>query len=250
MRSNAFKALIQTLEPKGVQVEFDHKAISFKTGNKKLQYLISAEDFDFEKHQSVPVLPLDYILNEPEKTAAAILSRLGLNEKIFARKCEVKKTDKNEAQIFLDENHLMKSTQSAFNYGLYHNNELIALASFSKGRRMDRLPAEKRSYELIRFCCKKGVTVTGGLTKLLKFFCEEKKAGDVMTYVDKQWSDGTAFVKAGFKKLGETDVNYFLVDRKNFKREYLHQGDPFDSKKHYLSQNKGNIKLIYTPGDI
>lgn len=250
MRSDNFKALVHALESKAVEVKCDQDTISFKAGSKKLHYFISSEGFDFDKHSQHALLPLDYIVSEPVKTSAAILSRLGLNERIFARNCEVKKAEKEKAETFLNKHHLMNATQSAYNYGLFYKNELVAIASFSKGRKMNRLPSDKRSYELIRFCCRYGTTITGGLTKLLKHFSEEKGAGDIMTYVDKQWSDGSAFVKAGFKKQGETEANYFLIERKIFKRIYFRTGEVFDSKKFYLTQNKGNIKLIYTPGKI
>lgn len=154
---------------------------------------------------------LDFILHQPTKLVALVQSKLGLNKTIFARSCELKKIEKKTAGEFLDNFHLMNSTQSAFNYGLFYKGELMSVASFSKGRKMNRLPEDKRSFELIRFCSRQGITVTGGLTKLVKNFCREKNAGDVMTYVDKQFSDGASFVKAGFTKHSETERNTKLV---------------------------------------
>lgn len=250
MKLSNYKALINALNAKGVEVRITGESISFKAGAKTLTYVISSEVPVLSNHNGNATLPIDYIISEPEKTAAAILSRLGLNNRVFARNCEIKKLDKSTAGIFLEQHHLMRATQSAYNYGLFYKQELVALASFSKGRKMNRLPSDKRSYELIRFCCSYGTTVTGGLTKLLRHFCAEKNAGDIMTYVDKQWSDGSAFVKAGFKKHGESAPNYFLVDRKTFRRDYFQTGDSFDPAKFYLTQNKGNIKLVFTPGKV
>lgn len=189
-----------------------------------------------------------HLLHHTQKVAAIITSKLGLNKTIFARNCEVRKIDKHLSEDFLKRYHLMNSTQSAFNFGLFFKNELVAVASFSKGRKMNRLPSNKRSYELIRFCCKQGLTVTGGLTKLVKNFCIEKEAGDVMTYVDKQLSDGNSFIRAGFLKLGETEPNYFLVNKLTF--EIIPVKDKnavFDSVQFSLEHNLGNIKLVYTP---
>lgn len=194
---------------------------------------------------------INYVISAfPDKLAAVISSKTGLNKTIFARNCEVKKIEKTVAEKFLDEYHLMNSTSSAYNYGLYFKNELLAVASFSKGRKMNRLPEDKRSFELIRFCCREGITVTGGLTKLVKNFCREKNAGDIMTYVDKQFSSGESFAKAGFVRHSETEPKFFLVNKKTFERIPAESNaDDFDPAKFYLVNNEGNIKFVYTPND-
>ncbi len=112
---------------------------------------------------------------------------------------------------------------------------------------MNRLPEGKQSFELIRFCCKSGITITGGLSKLMKHFFEEKKAGDIMTYVDKQFSNGDSFAKAGFKKHSETPPLSFLVNKKTFER--IAFKEDFDEKQFYKTQNAGNIKMIYKPNE-
>ncbi|MBA3664906.1 MAG: hypothetical protein H0W61_11960 [Bacteroidetes bacterium] len=192
-------------------------------------------------------IPFDLLATAPAKLAATVQSRLSLNKKVFARNSTVQKIDRVQAESFLDNYHLMNSTTSAFNYGLFLKDELMAVASFSKGRKMDRLPGDKRSFELIRFCCREGITVTGGLTKLLKHFCREKKAGDIMTYIDKQFSSGQSFIKAGFVKHSETAPHFSLVDKKTFQRTPVKNPEAlYDKKLFYLLKNKGNIKLIYT----
>jgi hypothetical protein len=150
------------------------------------------------------------------------------------------------ANDFLDRYHLMNSTQSAFNYGLFHKDDLLAIASFSKGRKMNRLQTDERSFELIRFCSKSGITVAGGLTRLVKTFYLDRNAGDIMTYVDKQFSDGSSFVRAGFKKHSETPPNFFLINKKTFERIPMkNRNATFNKTEFYLTQNLGNIKLIY-----
>lgn len=112
---------------------------------------------------------------------------------------------------------------------------------------MNRLPEGKQSFELIRFCCKSGITVTGGLSKLMSNFYIEKNAGDIMTYVDKQFSNGDSFIKAGFKIHSETPPLNFLINKKTFERIPLAENKIFDKKIFYSTQNSGNLKLIYTP---
>jgi len=193
------------------------------------------------------LLPEDYLMRYPQKLLAICKSRLGLNKIIFARNCTVKKISKPIAEAFLNDYHILNSTQNGHNLGLFHKNELVAMASFSKGRKMRRLSEDQRSYELIRFCCKSGVSVAGGLSKLVKNFCREKNAGDVMTYVDKQFSDGTTFIRAGFVKHSETPPTSARVNKHTYERSPHSKDEKFDPEKYYLVHNKGNIKLLYTP---
>jgi hypothetical protein len=217
----------------------------FRYKEKELAFRLIGDSV--KRTEGEKVIHLDQLLREPLKMAALVRSRLHLNRTVFARNCSVKKVDKETAQEFLEKYHIMGSTQSAYNLGLYTGDTLIALASFSKGRKMDRLQPEQRSFELIRFCCKSGITVTGGLTKLVKHFCEERKAGDVMTYVEKELSDGRSFISAGFKKYDETEPNYFLVDRRTYERIPAKREAVYDAKRFYLSHNGGNLKMVYTP---
>ena len=233
----------------GIDTRFEKQQLFFRKNNKSVSFFVAGENFNFLTHQNESILPLDQLLCDPMKIEAVILSKLKLNKTIFARSCEVKRVNKKHAEEFLNQYHIMNSTQSAFNLGLYYQDELIALASFSKGRKMNRLQAHERSFELIRFCCKSGITVTGGLTRLIKNFCAEKSAGDIMTYVDKQLSDGTSFIRAGFKKHSETEPNYFLINRFTFERIPANKDESFDTKNFYLTQNSGNIKLIFTPNE-
>jgi hypothetical protein len=218
------------LEEKKIGCSFKEGLLTCTSGRKTVSILI----------------PADLVVTAPGKLSAIIQSRLSLNKKIFARNCEVTRIDKNSAEVFLDTYHLMNATQSAFNYGLFYKGELLAVASFSKGRKMLRLPQDKRSFELIRFCCKDGITITGGLTKLVKHFCREKNAGDVMTYIDKQFSTGESFMKAGFKKHSETAPNFFKVSKQTFERTPATENEAIDNEKFILSKNEGNLKLVFT----
>ena len=221
-----------------------------KHGQNSLKILVPDNGKTDSKKNADFILPLDYLVREPEKIAGSLLSKMKLNTRVFARNCEMRKIDKTLANTFLDRYHIMNSTQSAFNYALYYKNELLAVASFSKGRKMNRLREDKRSFELIRFCCKNGYSIPGGLSKLVRGFVREKKAGDVMTYVDRQWSDGTSFAKAGFKLLEKRPANLFRVNRKDFTRELLRKApEQADTKKYYFIQDSGNLKMVFVANE-
>lgn len=194
------------------------------------------------------VLPPDYLITNPDKIFYFIQSKLQLNKTVYARNCQLKKIDKTVTANFLNTYHLLNSANSAYNYGLFYRDELLCMACFSKGRKMNRLREHQRSFELIRFCTKGGITITGGLSKLLKHFCNEKNAGDIMTYIDKQISDGKSFLKAGFKLHSETDPTIFLINRKIVERIALkNKNEIFDETLFYRTENLGNLKLVYTP---
>jgi len=190
-------------------------------------------------------LPIDLLVTKKNKLIAIIQSKLHYTRKVYARRCIARRIESIIAEKFLNEYHLMSFSKSGFHYGLFDSAELIAVASFSKGRKMNRLEEHQRSFELVRFCCKEGITVTGGLTKLLKCFANEKNPGDIMTYVDKQLSEGASYLKCGFKLHSETKKQEFVVNVNTFERDY-YKGDKFDPKKFYVTENLGNLKLVYT----
>jgi hypothetical protein len=191
--------------------------------------------------------------NKKKIVLSIISSKIGQNKRVFARNCEVKKVTKQEAEIFLNQNHLLGFKTAYFKYALYNQQELIAIATFSKGRKMKRLEANKRSFELISFCCRKNVSVTGGLSKLIKAFVTDLQPGDIMTYIDKDWSDGSAYLKLGFKIHSETEPQTFVFDKTNFEKYQLEKlpENIFialqSSKQNFgIVKNSGNLKLVYT----
>lgn len=245
LKKDSYTLLTTLLKPYGITTEMDKDTWHVYTGEQSLRFYL--RDEMPSETEDYPIIYRDILFHSPEKIVALIFSKLKLNKSIYARTCTVNRVDKETAHNFLTKYHLMNATQSALNLGLFHKDELVSLATFSKGRKMNRLREDQRSFELIRFCCISGVTVTGGLSKLIKTFCEEKNAGDVMTYVDKHLSDGSSFIRAGFKKHSETEPNYFLVNRKTFERKSASKDEVFDKEKFYLSKNGGSIKLVYTP---
>ncbi len=191
-------------------------------------------------------------LNKNEIVISIISSKLGENERVFARNCEVKKVTKLQTESFLNQNHLLGFKTAYFKYALYYQQEIVAIATFSKGRKMNRLEVSKRSFELISFCCKKGESVIGGLSKLLKAFVTDLQPGDLMTYIDKDWSDGSAYLNLGFKIHSETEPQSYVFDTTNFEK---YQFDKLpknifialqsNNQNLEIVKNSGNLKLVY-----
>jgi hypothetical protein len=240
--SKGVERIREELQPFSVKVKAQYPIVLFSKEGKVFELFLLG-DHPSETGGRTAIFE-GLIAHSPEKVAALALSKLGLNKVVFARKCQIKKVPKKEAKEFCDQHHLMDYAQSATHLGLYFKDELLALATFSKGRKMRRLPEDKRSYELVRFCSKGGVTVAGGLTRLIKNFCEEKTPGDIMTYVDRQFSDGANYLKVGFKKAGTTPPHFFIVDRNSLVICPINLNKATNQTE-YLLENLGNQKLIY-----
>ncbi len=136
----------------------------------------------------------------------------GKTKRIFARKTLIHAIDLIESNKFLEKNHLQGGAKAGFKYGLFSGGELVAVATFSKGRQVKRDGIAFRSYELIRYCSKLNTTVVGGVDKLLKHFIKEKHPDDIMTYADRDWSNGSVYEKLGFMKKETVPPQTFWVD--------------------------------------
>lgn len=143
-----------------------------------------------------------------------ISSKLKLNKKIYARKCDIKNVDNNTAKEFLNENHLHGYIRSSINYGLYYNDELVELISIGKSRKV--ISKNKNiPYELLRFASKKYINVIGGFSKLIKQFKQDYNE-ELFSYIDLSWTDlnGTSYIKSGFELIGKSNIEYWWVNNR------------------------------------
>lgn len=127
-----------------------------------------------------------------------------ITRNIYARKCQIKKIDTlvTERQ-FLDNNHRQKYIQSSVAYGLYLENEIVAIMTFGK-------PRFNKNYEweLIRFCSKSDARVIGGASKLLKHFERLHNPKSLISYANTEYSKGNVYYKLGFEFKGKSKPNY------------------------------------------
>lgn len=140
-----------------------------------------------------------------------IKSFCGLNTRIHARQTKFCRIAKPEAAVFLQENHLQGYANARFKYGLFYNDELYAVATFSSPRKM-HFNGDYSSIELIRFALKKGYSIPGGLSKLLIGHSRLQPTNDIMTYIDRDWGAGLAFKKIGFTQTGLMEPQFFKLD--------------------------------------
>ena len=188
-----------------------------------------------------------------------INSKLGLNNKIFARKCIIKELKSKETEEFLNFNHLQGFCQAKINVGLFYEDELVSVMTFSKPRFN-----KKYEYELIRFASKRNYTVIGGASKLWKYFVNKYNPKSVITYANRRFSSGDLYYKLGFTFLEKTSPNYFYFktnDRKLYNRikfqkknlknilevydENLSEAENMFNNNYRRIFDCGNLKFIY-----
>ena len=184
-----------------------------------------------------------------------INNRLGLNERIYARKCIVKELKSTEIKDFLNNNHLQGFINSSINLGLYYNDELVSVMTFSKPRFN-----KKYDYELIRFCNKLNTSVIGSASKLFNYFIKNYNPKSIISYANRRFSNGSIYEKLGFNFLRKTAPNYFyfkpsiriLMSRNQFQKHKLaNLLDKFDEN---LSESENmfnnGYRRIYDCGNL
>ena len=138
-------------------------------------------------------------INKTDICKSIILSALGEYEtKIYARQCKIQKVDHNEADNFLNTNHIQGKVKSTYSLGLYYNNELVQLICIGKSR------FKKDEIELLRMCTKLNTQVIGGFSKLMK----HQPYNELISYVDRAKFSGIGYKKLGFQLIGESGPSY------------------------------------------
>lgn len=139
-----------------------------------------------------------------------IKNLLGLiDNKFYARKGIVKQIENKSALEFCEEHHIQGKGQSYEAYGLFINEELVSVMTFSKPSVSKH--ASNYDWELNRFCSKKDSVVIGGANKLLSLFENNHKGELLVTFCDLRWGTGKVYEKMGFYFILCTRPNYYYI---------------------------------------
>ena len=142
-----------------------------------------------------------------EIVQSIIKSKLGLNERLYARKCRIVEVDVLSKNDFLNNNHIQGEDKSSIKLGLEYDGSLVCLMTFNKSRFNKNC-----EWELVRFCNSRGINVVGGFSKLLSYF-RRNYSGSIVSYADRRWSDGGVYFKNGFKLIRVNKAAYYYVDK-------------------------------------
>lgn len=149
---------------------------------------------------------------DPEKVKAVLKAKLGKNEiNIFARKTKIREINKSESKEFLDLYHLQGNVTSMVRFGLFYNDELIAVITGSHHHRI------KGKFVLNRLCFKSNITVVGGSSKLnkaLENWAKLNGYSEIISWSDNRWSDGRVYEALDYTLDAEIDPDYFYFDNR------------------------------------
>ncbi len=195
----------------------------------------------------------DEWINKKEIVKSRIYSLFNRNYSIPARKTLLRTISFPEA--FLNENHIQGAGSiTPINYGLFYQNELVAVMTFKKPR------FSNEQFELIRYCSLLGTNVIGGASKLFKKFISEHNPQSIITYSDRRWNTGLLYTKLGFEYSHTSEPNYryykrleslsrYQCQKHLLKDKFPEYYDPALSEKEIM-QLAGYIKVTDAGNDV
>ena len=175
-----------------------------KKGIRLLQF------WDFEVEDKWPIVE------------SMILNKLNLNQtRIGARVCYVAGVDSYREKTFLEDNHIQGYVPSSVCLGLYRRGELVSLMSFKRPRFNKRF-----DWELLRFCNKTNITVSGGASRLFSY----RPSGSIITYADRRYSCGQLYNRLEFTGLKPSKPSY------HYTKDFITLESRIKYQKHKLPQ--------------
>lgn len=161
----------------------------------------------------------DWIIHKPAIVESIILNKLGLTKNtIYARKTIIKEIDSKTCNEFLNNNHIQGRSSASVRLGLYYNDELMSLMTFSPPRVNMGGKNHKQQWELVRFCNKLNTRVVGGASKLLKYFIKTYNPTSIVSFSMNDISDGNLYKRLGFETDGKITNSYWYVEPGTLKR--------------------------------
>jgi hypothetical protein len=172
----------------------------------------------------------------------------------YARKCELKEIDSKTASTFCNQNHIQGKGRSNYRVGLYHNNDLVSVMTFSNNNLSRRI----KGWEINRFCSKLHTHVVGAASKLFAHFVKQINPDTVISYSDNRWSTGNLYKQLGFEFSHQTKPNYwyflpneckrihrFALRRKSTDPQILTEKQLRDKQGFYRIWDLGNSKWVW-----
>ena len=174
----------------------------------------------------------DHFLNPIKKEIwkSILLNKCKISTKIHARKLVV--VDLNPYQDFvkqyLEENHLQGNCPSGIKVGLQDpkTGVVYSIMTFGKSR-FDKTI----EYELLRFCNLKYHNVRGAASKLMSAFEKYYKPKSIVSYANRDWSQGNLYQKLGFVYNHISEPNYIYT---NLNRDIISRQQVQKHKLKYL----------------
>jgi hypothetical protein len=190
-----------------------------------------------------------------EIVKSILLNKLNkIKNNIFARKCEIKEITSEVSKKFLNENHIQGNVNSKIKIGLYYQENLVSVMTFSRGRVI--MGGKNTEWELNRYSSLINTNVVGGSSKLLKYFIKKYQPEKLISYSDVRIFNGSMYSKIGFERKSNSKPNYWYVingirkHRFNFtKNKLIKEGYEKNKTEKQIMFERG-IYRIYDCGNV
>lgn len=181
------------------------------------------------QHQGIRLIQIfsDEWINRRSIVESKLKALVGSTTKgLYARQCEVVQLDSQTAAKFLEQNHIQGADKSRHKLGLYYNQQLVAVMTFSVGRQIMGSTNQPGKWELSRFATSR--RVVGAAGKLLASFRRAYDPTEIISYADRRWSVGQLYQTLGFDQVGYSAPSYWYTKdyrtrlyRYNFRKSVL-----------------------------
>ena len=179
----------------------------------------------------------DEWLNKRKIVENKLISILGCNHnKTYGRKCIIKEIDDPKIKNnFLTKHHIQGADRSKVKIGLYENNILIGIMTFSSPRMVLGGKNFEGFWELSRYATSK--QIIGGASKIISYFVKKYNPKKIYSYSDNRWTDvkKNMYISSGFKFVSSSSPGYFYT------KDYLTRHHRFLFSKQNLQKKGINI---------
>jgi len=237
-------------------IEFDGIYWHSELAGKDKNYHLNKTDFFASQNINLIHVFENEWMFKKEIVKSIIKNQLNLtDDKIHARKCEVKTLAIEITRDFLNSNHLQGYSHAKIKLGLYYQEELVSIFTVNKPRFNNNY-----DYELVRYCNKVNTRVMGGFSKLIKAFKDMYPNKNLLSYVDRRYSQAKGYEKVGFKYIGFTSPNYWYFKNNDFtviynrlkfrKKELLKLENFNENLTEWENMQINNYNRIYDCGNL
>lgn len=138
---------------------------------------------------------------------------LGLNSEIIhARKTQIQPISDTMCFDFLEHNHRQGGIHAKIRLGLFLENKLVSVMTFSKMRNTIGSTGNANVWELSRFCNVLNTSVVGGASKLFKYFVHTYNPEEIRSFSDRAHTKGKLYKILGFEIINTSNPGYVWVD--------------------------------------
>tara|TARA_R110000868_G_scaffold22642_3_gene92761 strand:- start:4456 stop:5103 length:648 start_codon:yes stop_codon:yes gene_type:complete len=149
----------------------------------------------------------DFDLKKKHIIEGLIRNNLGIESaRIPARKCQIMPITPTQAKSFNNDHHIRGHAPASHHYGMFHNDLLVAVGSWSRSRYEKTNPC----LELIRLSSSN--PVHGLLGKMTHHASRELGERKIVSYVDLRYGNGKSYIAAGYQHIKTTSPGYWYVD--------------------------------------